>query len=118
MVMISVPSLSENSCNCEEFMCQCCLKLKGGLQEMQTELKSAVAISNILNEESDTVHVMKGCSRTKQVHGESIQPTSHQLKWIPVTAKYQGRKRNSTINQLKTNVQNNNHSEELTSMEP
>jgi len=83
---------------------------------MQTELKSAIAISNILNEESDTVHGMKGCSRTKQVHGERIQPTTHQLKWILVNAKYQGRKRNSTINQLKTNVQNNNHSEELSNL--
>lgn len=112
----SVPTLSENSCNCEELMCQCRLKLKGELQEMQTELKTATAISNILNEEFNTVHDMKGCSRTTQVHGESIQPTSHQFKWIPVTAKYQGRKRNSIINQLKTNVQNNNHSEELSNL--
>jgi len=56
----SVSNLSENSCNCEELMCQCCLKLKGELQEMQTELKSAIAISNILNKEFETVHGMKG----------------------------------------------------------
>jgi hypothetical protein len=30
----SVPTLSENSCKCEELMCQCCLKLKGELQEV------------------------------------------------------------------------------------
>lgn len=112
----SVPTLSENSCNCEELMCQSCLKLKAELLEMQTELKSAIAISNILNKEFYTVHDTKGCSRTNQVHGESIQPTSHQLKWIPITAKYQGRKRTSTINQLKTSVENNDRSKELSNL--
>jgi len=42
-----VPSYSENSHNCEELMCQCCLKFKSELQEMQTELKSATVVSNI-----------------------------------------------------------------------
>jgi hypothetical protein len=97
-----VQTLSEYSCNCEQLMCQCCLKLKGELQEMQTELKSATAISNILNKELDIVQDMIGCSRTQQGHGGSIQPTPHQLKWISVTANYRGRKRSSTINQLKT----------------
>jgi hypothetical protein len=112
----SVPSFSENSCNCEELMCQCCLKLKGELQEMLTNLKSATAISNILNEELDIVYDMNKCSRAKQGHGESNYPTPHQLKRIPVTAKCQWRKRNSTIDQLKTNVQTNNHFEVLSNL--
>jgi tRNA U54 and U55 pseudouridine synthase Pus10 len=44
---------------------------------------------------------------------ENIQSTPRQLKCIRATAKYQGRKRNSTIDQLKTNVEINSHFEVL-----
>ena len=68
----SVSNLSKNSCNCEELMHQCCLKLKSELQEMQTELKSAIAVGNLLNEEFDTVHGMKGSKNMVRVFNQQL----------------------------------------------
>jgi hypothetical protein len=83
---------------------------------MRIELKSAMATINILKEELDIVYDMNGSNRTLQGHDENIQPTPHQLKWILATTKYQGKKRNSTIDQLKSNVPTNNRFEVLTNL--
>ena len=66
----------------------------------------------------DTVYDMNGSSRIMQGHVENTQPAPHQLKWIRFTTKYQGKNRNSTIDQLKSKVQTNNHFEVLTLGEP
>ena len=55
-------------------------------------------------------------SSTMQGHYENIHPIPHQLKWIQTTAIYQGKNRNSTIDQLKSNMQTNSHFEVLTNL--
>jgi len=59
---------------------------------------------------------MNGSSGTTQGHDENIQPTRHHLKWVPVTTKCQGKKRNSTIDQLNSNVLTKNRCEVLTNL--
>ena len=49
-------------------------------------------------------------------HDENIQPTPHHLKWIPVTTKYIRKKRNSTIDQLNSNLLTKNGFEVLTNL--
>ena len=112
----NVPSSFENSRKCEELMCQSRLKVNSELQEMRIELKPATATINILKEELDIVYDMNGSIRTMQGHDENIQSAPHELKWVQVTTKYQGKKRNSTIDQLKSKVQTNKLFEELTNL--
>ena len=72
---------------------------------MRIELKSLTSIINILEEQLDMIPChMNGSSETTQGHDENIQPTPHHLKWVPVNTKYQGKKRNSTTDQLNSNV--------------
>jgi hypothetical protein len=51
-----------------------------------------------------------------QGHDENIQPTPNHLKWIPLTTKYQRKKRNSTIDQLNSNVLTKSRCEVLTNL--
>lgn len=39
---------------------------------MQTELKSAIAVGNLLNEEFDTVHGMKGSKNMVRVFNQQL----------------------------------------------
>jgi len=115
---INVPIFSENCCSSEELMWECCLKLKSELQEMRIELKSAMAIINILKEGliscSNLMHhffitfitiLYMFRAPLFSSSGGFIVYIQHLVLCMSLW--------NSTIDQLKSNVPTNNRFEEL-----